>query len=95
MPGASPNLRADTSGGSGHNALTRDPGFGLEFVDEFQDQLMFGTDSCQRNDVNGAYPNVMFIKSLRRERELSESALEKTEWRNAVQLLRLDVGFHE
>jgi len=84
-----PNLRADTSAGSGNNALTRDPVFGLEFVDEFQDQLMFGTDSCQRSDVNGVYPNVTFIRALRSERKLCESALEKIEWRNAVRLLGL------
>ncbi len=34
-----PALCADISAGSGHNALTRDPIFGLEFLDEFQDKL--------------------------------------------------------
>ncbi|MCE5241135.1 amidohydrolase family protein [bacterium] len=85
------NLWADISAGSGHNALTRDPGVGLEFLDEFQDQLMFGTDSCARRDVNGIYPNVQFVRDLREGRKLSASALQKIEWRNAVRLLGLPV----
>ncbi len=83
------NLWADISAGSGHNALTRDPGVGLEFLDEFQNQLMFGTDSCARRDLNGVYPNVQFVRDLREGRKLSASALQKIEWRNAVRLLGL------
>ena len=84
------NLRADISAGSGHNALTRDPGFGVEFLDEFQDSLMFGTDSCRRSDINDTYPNVELIRELREGKKLAESTLEKIEWRNATQLLGLD-----
>lgn len=86
-----PNLWADTSAGSGNNALTRDPDFGLEFLDEFQDKLMFGTDSCQRSDVDTVWPTVATIRDLRTNRKLSESALEKIEWRNATRLLDLTV----
>ncbi len=39
-----PNLYGDLSGGSGHNALARDPEFGREFVLEFQDRLLYGRD---------------------------------------------------
>jgi uncharacterized protein len=85
-------LWADISAGSGHNALTRDPAFGLEFLDEFQDQLMFGTDSCSRSDVSDVYPNVRLVRELREGGRLSESALEKIEWRNATQLLGLQAG---
>jgi len=87
-----PNLWADTSAGSGNNALNRDPAFGLEFLDEFQDKLMFGTDSCKRSDVDSIYPNVAFIRMLRETKKISESALEKIEWQNAVRLLRLDLN---
>jgi len=86
-----PNLWADTSAGSGNNALTRDPAFGLEFLDEFQDKLMFGTDSCKRSDVNSVWPTVTTIRDLRENRKLSAEALEKIEWRNAVRLLKLTV----
>ena len=84
------NLWADISAGSGHNALTRDPAFGVEFLDEFQDKLMFGTDSCLRSDVDSVYPNVALIRGLRHDRKLTESALQKIEWRNAVGLLGLE-----
>lgn len=41
-----PNLHADLSAGSGHNAITRDPEFGYDFLEEFQDRIYFGTDIC-------------------------------------------------
>jgi hypothetical protein len=41
-----PNLWADISAGSGNNALVRDKDFGFRFLEEFQDQLLFGTDIC-------------------------------------------------
>jgi uncharacterized protein len=88
---AYPNLWADTSAGSGHNALSRDPSFGLEFMDEFQDRLMFGTDSCRRSDLASGVPNVGFHQRLRQERLLPAAALEKIDWRNAVRLLRLPI----
>ena len=87
-----PNLWADTSAGSGNNALTRDPAFGLEFMDEFQDKLMFGTDSCLRSDVNLVWLTVATIRDLRENRKLTEQALEKIEWRNANRLLGLKKG---
>jgi predicted TIM-barrel fold metal-dependent hydrolase len=39
-----PNLYADISARSGFTALTRDVEFGVQFLTEFQDRLMFGTD---------------------------------------------------
>ena len=44
MMRAHPNLHGDLSAGSGHNALSRDPAFGVRFLNEFQDRLYFGTD---------------------------------------------------
>jgi predicted TIM-barrel fold metal-dependent hydrolase len=84
-----PNLWADTSAGSGHNALSRDPAFGLEFLDEFQDRIMFGTDSCRRSDIHEPVPIVTFIKDLRENARLPEDVLEQIEWRNAERLLEL------
>lgn len=82
-----PNLWADTSAGSGYNALTRDPSFGLEFADEFQDKLMFGTDSCRRSDINITAPIVAWLRDLRENRKLSADALEKIAWQNCRRLL--------
>lgn len=87
---AYPNLWADLSAGSGYNALTRDPAFGLEFLEEFQDRLMFGTDCCRRSDTAAQVPIVGFFRTLREERRLSEEAWEKIAWKNAARLLRLD-----
>ncbi len=39
-----PNLYADISAGSGHNALTRDPPTGVRFIQQFHKKLFFGTD---------------------------------------------------
>jgi len=86
------NLWADTSAGSGNNALNRDPVFGIEFLDEFQDKMMFGTDSCKRSDLGIIYPNVAFMRKLREDKQLSEAALEKIEWRNCARLLQLSPG---
>jgi len=41
-----PNLYGDLSDDSPRNALARDPDYGAQFLMEFQDRLMFGTDLC-------------------------------------------------
>ncbi|NLM79489.1 MAG: amidohydrolase family protein [Ruminococcaceae bacterium] len=84
-----PNLWADTSAGSGYNALTRDKSFGLAFVDEFQDKLIFGTDSCRRSDVDIIAPVVAWLAELRTNRLLSDDALDKVAFQNARRLLNL------
>lgn len=84
-----PHLWADTSATSGNNALTRDPAFGVEFLDAFQNQVMFGTDSCRRSDVERLWPTVATIRDLRTNGKLPAEALEKIEWRNAARLLKL------
>lgn len=48
-----PNLYADISAGSGYNALTRDEAYGVRFLNEFQDRLMFGTDVCSADAGDG------------------------------------------
>jgi predicted TIM-barrel fold metal-dependent hydrolase len=68
------------------------PAFGLEFQEEFQDQLMFGTDSCARSDVNRAPPNVALWRNLTENRMLPETALEKIGHSSAERLLNLQGG---
>jgi len=84
-----PNLWADISAGSGHNALTRDTNFGIEFLDRFQDKLMFGTDSCNRITETPTCPNVELMRRLREEKLISEAAWNKIAFENAVRLFRL------
>ncbi len=83
------NLCADTSAGSGYNALTRDRSFGIEFLDEFQDKILFGIDSCRRSDVNEMNRNVKYLKELHAKKKLSATALEKIEYKNALRILNI------
>jgi uncharacterized protein len=41
------NIYGELSGGSGWNALVRDPDFGQAFLEEYHDQLIFGTDKLE------------------------------------------------
>ena len=81
------NLWADLSAGSGYGGISRDPQFGLEFLDQFQDKLMFGLDCCTRSATIKDVPLVGFFKCLREEKSLSEAACEKIAHENAERLL--------
>jgi len=81
-----PNLHGDLSAGSGYNAVSRDLDFGYQFLEEFQDRLLFGTDICAlHNDT----PLVPFLKSAVEGGHISREAFEKITWRNADRLLGL------
>ena len=84
-----PNLHGDLSAGSGFNAISRDPEFGYQFMEEFQDRLLFGTDIA---NVPQELPIVPYFKKLKEERLISEEAHEKITWKNADRLLGL--GLH-
>jgi predicted TIM-barrel fold metal-dependent hydrolase len=83
---AYPNLHGDLSAGSGFNAISRDPGFGYQFLEEFQDRLCFGTDLA--NDPQ-ELPIVAYFRKLQEQELLSPAAHEKITWRNASRLLGL------
>ena len=82
-----PNLYGDLSAGSGFNAITRDPDYGVSFLEKFQDKLLFGTDLCHHNQNA---PIVEFFSKLRAESRISDSAYEKIARGNAVRLLGLE-----
>jgi predicted TIM-barrel fold metal-dependent hydrolase len=79
-----PNLHGDLSANSGYNALTRDPAFGLRFLEEFQDRLYFATDIAVTPQET---PIVGWFAKLRREQLVSSEAWEKIAWKNAARLL--------
>ena len=81
-----PNLHGDLSAGSGHNAISRDPQFGAQFMEEFQDRLYFGTDIA---NVEQKLPIVEYFQKIESEGLISETAYEKITWRNAARLLNL------
>ena len=83
-----PNLLGDLSAGSGFGAISRDPEFGFEFMEEFQDRLFFGTDIA---NVPQELPIVDYFKKLKAERLISEEAYKKITWQNANRLLGLGI----
>ena len=83
---AYPNLHGDLSAGSGFNAISRDPEFGYQFLEEFQDRLYFGTDIA--NDPQ-ELPIVPYFHELREKQLISPEAFERITWQNADRLLDL------
>ena len=81
-----PNLYGDISAGSGYNALTRDPEFGVRFLNEFHDRLFFGTDICSpKND----HRHAELLRTLRDQGKISGQAFENIAWRNVNRVLQL------
>jgi predicted TIM-barrel fold metal-dependent hydrolase len=86
-----PNLLGDLSAGSALTAMTRDPSFSYEFLDEFQDRLFYGTDICQpKNRTNPIFFGMRdFLGNALNEGHLSRTAYEKITHGNAERLLDL------
>ncbi len=82
-----PNMWGDLSAGSGYNALARDPDHAAQFLTEFQDKLLFGTDICYATQLA---PIVDFLIDMRDSGRISGEAFEKIARGNAVGLLGLD-----
>ena len=74
------NLYGDISAGSGSNAIMRDPEYGAEFLETFQDQLVFGTDTAMPPKVR---PLAAFMEELMEQGKLSRQACEKIFYKNA------------
>jgi len=79
-----PNLTAELSAGSGANALTRDPEHAVDFLNEFKDKIMFGTDICTKDNK---YPTAQFLLDLKDSGKISAGTFEKIARGNAVRLL--------
>jgi uncharacterized protein len=83
---AYPNLYGDLSAGSGFGAISRDPEFGLRFLEEFADRLFFATDIANETQD---LPIVEHFRGLAASGRLSRETFEKITWRNAVRVLGL------
>jgi len=81
-----PNLYGDLSAGSGHNALARDENYAVQFLTEFQDRLLFGTDICAPDTPT---PLVDLLLKLRDSGRISETVFQKVARENAIRLLGL------
>lgn len=81
-----PNMYGDLSAGSGGNALMRDPDYGVRFLNEFQDRLLFGTDICAPDQP---VPQVKFLRDCVASGKISQATFNKIAKDNAVKLLGL------
>ena len=76
-----PNLYCDLSGNSGTNAISRDVEFAKDFVEEFQDRLLYARDMYHSNQLQEA------ISAL----DLPKEILRKIYSGNALKLLGEEV----
>ncbi len=81
-----PNLYADLSAFSGSCAVMRDEAFGVYFLERYQDQLLFGTDTTNRHTV---FPLAGYLDALLQEGKLSRQAYDKICWANAQRLFSI------
>lgn len=83
-----PNLYADISARSGLNALSRDRDFGIRFLVEFQDRVLFGTDVCFA-DPEGEIPTLQYLRELLSGGAISRQVFDKITGKNAQKVLVL------
>ncbi len=83
-----PNLYGDLSAGSGCNALTRDRENAINFINEFQDRLFFGTDICQPS-MPTLRPLAVFLKDLLAKGDITQKVFNKIARENAIRELGL------
>jgi uncharacterized protein len=80
------NLYGDLSSDCGWNALARDPEYGVKFIHEFQDRLLFATDICgPQTPVHLAG----FLLELLETNKISTEIFNKIARENAIKLFNL------
>ncbi len=80
------NLYADLSAMSGYHAISRDREFGIRFLTEFQDRVVFGTDVCF-GGAQGRMPHLPYLRGLLEAGDISRGVFEKITGGNALKLL--------
>lgn len=80
------NLWGDLSAGSGYNALARDVDHAINFLNEFQDRLCFGTDICYPTQD---LPLAGFLLDLKKSGKISNDVFEKIARKNIKRLLNI------
>jgi len=82
------NLHCDLSAGSGSNAMMRDSAYAAQFLEEFQDRILYG---CDITSVKSQYPYAFadFLEELYQNQRISRTVYEKICRYNAVKLLKL------
>jgi predicted TIM-barrel fold metal-dependent hydrolase len=83
-----PNLYADISANSGFNAISRDMAFGVDFLTEFQDKVLFGTDVCF-GGPEGRMPHLGYLRGLLEGKQITPRVFDKITGENALKILKL------
>lgn len=81
------NLWLDLSATSGANALTRDPAYTGQFLTEFSDRTLFGTDLCYA-DQTIRQPEI--LRGQLANGGIQKETFEKIAYKNAYRLLRIE-----
>ena len=85
-----PNLYGDLSANSGANAIMRDRAYGIAFLNEFQDRLMFGLDICEPEAPRAFDPPLLkHLRELLAAGEISQAVFDKVARSNALRELGL------
>ncbi len=83
-----PNLYGDFSASSGLSTFTRDPEFAYKFIEEFQDRLLLGLDSCSMSNRMG---HLDWLGKSRDAGFISLEVYEKIVWKNINRVLDLGI----
>lgn len=83
------NLYCDLSAGSGGNALMRDPEHAVQFLNEFQDRILYGCDICAVGNTH-PFPLRDFLDNLKKTGAISETVYRKVCRENACKILGLE-----
>ena len=81
------NMYCDLSAGSGYNAVSRDEEMGFEFIEKYQDKILFGLDICTEIDpchLPGWLDKHYLAGNI------SESAYRKICRENAIKMFKLE-----
>jgi len=81
------HLFADISAKSGYNAISRDRDFGISFLNEFQDRILFGTD-VTIGDERGIRPHLEYLNGLLNEGSIDKTVFDKITSGNALRILK-------
>lgn len=85
-----PNLICDVSSKSGYTALSRDPDYTYEFIDEFYEQIVFGTDIASEDTIANVSVSISdFLDNGYRSGNISEKAYRCICRENALRILEV------
>jgi predicted TIM-barrel fold metal-dependent hydrolase len=82
------NLYGDLSAKSGLNALTRDANSAIDFIYEFQDQLVFGLDRCSVDDKGKL---IQWLLTAQENGLITDEIYEKIMYKNISRVLELNL----